>query len=423
MIRNLTVILLLAALAAPLAAQDAASPLLFIERIEVRNANRVSPEVVIAESRLREGSEYTEAELRDAATRLARLPFLLSVDFALERGSERGRHVLVLTINETRPFFFLLDLVPIYDNDALLDVDYTNDRGASRDTLALGARWFVGRRGAFHIGFSGTGDDREFAREYASFAVGYTQYDIFGSRAFATINLKRPIEGFGEGELSPQVVVGVPVSANQTITLQYDETRFTEETRTILGVDYPIRSGQKLVSATMAYNTTNEPFFPTRGTLLQVTPMYGWTDGARILFTSTGPEGTEVRHSAYHTRFFGAEAAATRYWELNDRDSVWGNVRGEWAREAYNDQFTVTERDRTARYGSIGIGYSHSLWSPEERVNGDSRLELTARYSSRDREDEPPSFFRPMDDVTQVSAAWLRRSSWGTLRIGAGFAW
>lgn len=424
MIRNLTVVLLLAALAAPLAAQDAASPRLFIERIEVRNANRVSPEVVIAESRLREGREYAEAELRDAATRLARLPFLLSVDFALERGSERGQHVLVLTVNETKPFFFLLDLVPVFEDEPFLNVDYSNDRSGSGENLALGARWFVGRRGAFHLGFSGVGHDREFARDYASFAVGYTQYDIFGSRAFATINLKRPLEGFGEGLVSPQLVVGVPVSANQTITLKYDETRFGEEKRTVLGVDYPVRFGQKVVSATMAYNTTNEPFFPTRGTLLQVTPMYGWTDGARILsITAGGPTETIVEHSAYHTHFFGADAAATRYWELTDRDSVWGNVRGEWARESYNDQFTVTELDRTARIGSIGIGYSHSLWSVEERVNGDSRFELTARYSNRDVERNPPAFFTRDTDATQVSFAWLRRSSWGTLRLGAGYAW
>ena len=73
-----------ALLSIPLAADEAPAPLLFIERIEVRNAKRVSTDVVIAESRLREGNEYSEADLRDASTRLSRLPFLLSVDFALD---------------------------------------------------------------------------------------------------------------------------------------------------------------------------------------------------------------------------------------------------------------------------------------------------------------------------------------------------
>src|SRR6185436_10640572 len=99
--------------ALPLAAEE---PRFFIERIEVRNARRVTPDVVIAESRLRAGHEYSEAELRDASTRLERLPFLLSVDFALEKGSERGHHVLVLTINETKPFFFFLDARPFFES-------------------------------------------------------------------------------------------------------------------------------------------------------------------------------------------------------------------------------------------------------------------------------------------------------------------
>ena len=423
-IRILILTLLPAAVAAPLTAQDPAAPaLFFIERIEVRNANRVSPDVVIAESRLRERREYSEAELRDAATRLTRLPFLLSVDFALEKGSERGQHVLVLTINETKPFFYLIDAVPYFENDVRLPIDYNNDRGASRESLALGARWFVGRRGAVHLGFAGTGTDREFAREYASFAVGYTHYDLFGTRAFATLNLKRPVEGYGEGLISPQLVVGVPLSANQTVTLQYDETRFAGEDRVINGTNYPTRYGQRVLSTRWAYNTTNEPFFPTRGTLLHVTPNYGWSDGARVFsILSTGPEVIEVRYSAHHSTFYGLEAGATRYFELSDRDSVWGNVRGEWSHGTFDDSVDFNDVERTAKYGSVGGGYSHSLWSAEERANGDSRIELQARYSYRDRHQGQD--FPGLDrDAVQVDAAWLRRSSWGTLRLGVGYAW
>jgi outer membrane protein assembly factor BamA len=422
-IRNLILSFLIIAAVAPLAADEAAAPLLFIERIEVRNAKRVSPDVVIAESRLREGREYSEAELRDAATRLGRLPFLLNVDFALEKGSERGRHVLVLTINETKPFFFLIDATPYWDDDPFLDIDYSNNRSGAGSSLILGGRWFVGRRGAFHVGFSTIDSDREFSREYASLAVGYTQYDLFGTRAFATLNLKKPIEGYGEGQLSPQLVVGIPVSANQTVTLQFDETRFAGEDRVILGVTYPERFGQRVITARWSYDTTNEPFFPTRGTLLQVAPMYGWTDGADVFSVSTVfPGPTTVEYGSFHSDFYGVEASATQYYELTDRDSVWGNVRGELAREAYVDK--LRDVQRTANYGGVGLGYSHSFWTNEERAGGgDSRFELTARYSNRTRDDESPSFFSPGNDVRQVSAAWLRRTSWGTLRLGGGYAW
>lgn len=419
-------VILLLILAAPLAADEAAAPQLFIERIEVRNARRVSPDVVIAESRLREGREYTEAELRDAATRLERLPFLLSVDFALEKGSERGRHVLVLTINETKPFFFLLDATPVFEDEPALAVDYTDARGGSGEALALGARWFVGRRGAVHVGFAGNGRNRDFVRDYASLVVGYTQYDLFGTRAFATLNLKRPVEGYGEGRLSPQLVVGIPVSANQTVTVQYDETRFEETDEIILGVRYPERHGQRLVTTRWSYDTTNEPFFPTRGTLLQVAPMVGWTDGARVFGGIVrGPGQFEAFYSAFHSEFFGLEASATQHLEITERDAIWGNARGEWARESYDDDLPfLSARKRTARYGSIGVGYSRSLWSRDQRAGGgDSRLEATARYSNRTRNEDSAAFYSPGLDSRQVGTAWLRRTSWGTLRLGAVYAW
>ncbi|HEV7241521.1 MAG TPA: POTRA domain-containing protein [Thermoanaerobaculia bacterium] len=420
MIRKLILLLLVTT---PLFAED---PLYFIERIEVRNQKRVSPDVVIAESRLREGSEYSEADLRDAATRLGRLPFLLSVDFSLEKGAERGKHVLVLTVNETKPIFFLIDAVPYYEqNEPFIDVEY-NDRSTGDDrNLVLGARWFLGRRGAAHIALEGVGNDRPVTREYAAFSIGYTQYDLFGTRAFATLNLKKPIEGRGEGLLSPQVVVGVPVSANQTITLQYDETRFGRETRRINGEDFDGHYSQRLFSARWSYNTTNEPFFPTSGTLVHVTPMVGTADGADVFYTFVccePPTFTAVA-GPYHRDIRGVEAGATRYWELSERGSIFGDLRGEWTRVEQRTPVEGESYNETMHDIGLGVGYSWSLWSREERAGGgDSRLELVARFSSRDREPRD-EFFQPQHDVRQVSAAWLRRTSWGTLRIGAGFAW
>ncbi|MGZ8709864.1 MAG: hypothetical protein ACXW28_06540 [Thermoanaerobaculia bacterium] len=417
MIRKLLLLCLF--LTTPLAAQDAA---LFIERIEVRNHKRVSPDVVIAESRLREGREYSEADLRDAATRLSRLPFLLSVDFSLEKGSERGRHVLVLTINETKPFFFLLDGVQYFDENPYVDVEY-DDRPGTDEDFVLGFRWFVGRRGAVHAGFSGVDSDTEFAREYASLAVGYTQYDLFGTRAFATLNLKKPLEGTGVGLLSPQLVVGVPLSANQTVTLQYDNSRFEGELRHVEGEEFQTHFGQRLLSARWSYNTTNEPFFPTRGTLVHIAPMVGWADGADVFYSTLGEPYPSTAAGVYHRQFFGAKAGGTRFFELSERDSIFADLRGEWAK---NDQRSVVLGQtfvNTARSASIGTGYSHSFWSREQRASGDSRLELTARYGARSAIGGVEDRYQPDLDTFQMSAAWLRRSSWGTLRLGVGYAW
>jgi outer membrane protein assembly factor BamA len=407
-------LILLLFLAVPMAAQDAQ---LFIERIEVRNHKRVSPDVVIAESRLREGHVYSEADLRDAAARLGRLPFLLSVDFALEKGSERGKHVLVLTLHETRPFFFLLDVQPYLDEeDGPITADTDNRNTSGGETLALGFRWFVGRRGAVHVGFSGVERNREFSREYASLEAGYTQYDLFGTRAFATLNLKRPVEPYGGARVSPQVVVGVPLSENQTLTLQYDEARFRSESRS-----FESGYSQRLLSARWSLNTTNEPFFPTRGMLIYAGPVIGWTDGASIGDINRGTPAGATNHS----RFAGVETGAARYFELSERNSAWGDVRADWSRGQFRSTLSPEGFDRTSHYVSLGVGYSHSLWSREERANGDSRFEWTARYANRTRRyyEDLPGFDAPSVDVRQVGWAWLRRTSWGTLRLGVGYAW
>ena len=421
MIRTFVLSLLAAVLlTAPVGAQDAPAQL-FIERIEVRNAKRVSPDVVVSESRLREGREYTEEELRDASARLGRLPFLLSVDFALEKGTERGRHVLVLTIHETKPFFFNIDAQPYFDHsDEFLVADSDRRSPGGHENLALGFRWFVGRRGALHVGMVGTGREREFEREYASLALGYTQYDLFGTRAFATLNVKKPLEGYGEGLLSPQLVVGVPLTANQTLTVEYDESRFARDVIHVGGDRLERHYGQRVASARWSYNTTNEPFFPTRGTLLYVRPAVGWTDGATDFLYTQGESAT-----AYHSRTLGIEAGAARYFELSDRNSVWGDLRAEWARASTRDTVRPEAYDRTSRYGSIGAGFSHSLWTAEERMHGDSRVELTARYASRSRYYYPdvPNTYAEARDVAQIGAAWVRRTSWGTVRLGVGYKW
>ena len=409
MIRKLLILLLLAA---PLGADESS---FFIERIEVRNNDRVSPHVVIAESRLRTNHAYTEAELRDAAARLSRLPFLLSVDFSLEKGAERGNYVLVLAINETKPFFFHLDAVPFLEDgsNSYLGITYDDRPSANREGLALGFRWFVGRRGAVHLGFTATRNEREFVNDYASVVAGYTQYDLFGTRAFATVNLKRPVEGYGEGLLSPQVVLGIPLSPNQTVTLEYDEARFKGKRRNAEGVPVDMRHGQKVLSARWSYNTTNEPFFPTEGTLLSVRPHVAWDDGQRS--SGVSPAVPE------HTRAYGIESGATRYRELTERDSVWGDVSGRWEHIDRRSNLLELQANDSASSGTVGVGYARSLWTREERASGDSRFEFTGRYTYRFEQEY--RIFEHEQDVLQVGWSWIRRSSWGTLRLGVGYAW
>jgi hypothetical protein len=415
-------ILFAAAAAVPIAAQDAVPPRFFIERIEVREAKRVSKDVVIAESRLREGQEYTEADLRDASSRLARLPFLLSAEFALEKGSERGRYVLVVTINETKPFFFALDLRQFFTRDNNIEPEYDDRIGASDNFATVGYRWFVGRRGALHAALVTSDYDHRFARDYAAAVVGYTQYDLFGTRAFATLNLKHVIAEGGT-EISPQLVIGVPLSANQTLTLELDETRFGSDTDEVLGEMFDRQRGQRIAGATWSYNTTNRPFLPTRGTLLSVRPRLSWSDSATYVLILEPVPGSpvpsfSVHADTVHSQVREVSVNAARYWELSERSSVSAGVNGAYADFRVDSDFLGLTIDHELR-GGVTAGYSYSFWDAERSKNGDSRLEVNARVGNRSF--SYTDFYRA--EQRQLSASWVRRSSWGSLRLGAGYAW
>jgi hypothetical protein len=429
--RTFFITLIAVVIATSAAAQDGAPPRFFIERIEVRDADRVSPDVVIAESRLREGEEYRESELSDAAARLARLPFLLSADFSLEKGSDRGRYVLVITVIETKPFFYLLDIRPVIsqdDHDGVVDIDYGDRLGAGENQGVLGARWFVGRRGAFHFGMFARDDNQEFTRDYTAAVIGYTQYDLFGTRAFATLNLKRPLLDVNDGKVSPQLVVGVPLSPNQTVTFTFDDSDFGKTE--YFGTDFVEREfhdSERLLALRWSYNTTNHPFLPTRGTLLSATPFVSWRDLSRFIPEDDdgGLDLTVPRRIPYHARSHGFDVKADRYFELSERNSASVGAEVGWARaherSRLDGQLRAQERDAT--YAIARAGFSHSLWTREDQKRGDSRFEYVARWVTHERGHDPFVSRTPDDDEFQLAWAWVRRSSFGTLRLGVGYGW
>lgn len=419
MIRTFLAVIVAVLTAAPaVRAQDA--PRFFIERIEVRNTKRVSPDVIVAESRLREGAEYSESELRDAAARLTRLPFLLNAEFALEKGSERGRHVLVINVIETRSFFFRLQIVPLFSEDSMVRTDTASQLGGDDTAAALGYRWFLGRRGALHVAMVGR-EGTAFTSGYSAFAIGYTRYDLFGTRAFATINIKDTLD---DDPASPQVVVGIPLSLNQTFTAEYDENRNDVIFRNVPGEPLDDRMTQRVARLTWSYNTTNHPYLPTTGSLLSVTPLVTWRDDNT--FFRRFPEPLVL--VPVHTRTIGIQGSALRYWELSDRTSVSSGLEAGWGtsneRRTEPGGVRVTD-DYTTVFAGIHAGISRSLWTPEQRAaGGDSRVELNARGRLRNtnRADQR-MFLNDKNDTLQASLSWVRHSSWGTFRIGAGFAW
>jgi len=162
--RRLLCLLLLLGCASASYAEDR----FLIERIDVRKLVHASADVIRAESRLQEGNSYVEADLRAASDRVRRLPFVLDAVFSLERGSVRDSYVLVITVSETRPFFFRYQLIPFFET--------SHDVGAVDNDALVAARWFAGSRGVFHVAGIAHQSDRPFEASYISAQAGYTRY-------------------------------------------------------------------------------------------------------------------------------------------------------------------------------------------------------------------------------------------------------
>ncbi|HEX9982191.1 MAG TPA: POTRA domain-containing protein [Thermoanaerobaculia bacterium] len=397
--------LLLIILAAPLFADE--GPAFLIERIEVRNLRRVSADIIESETRLREGRTYSERELREASDRLNRLPFVLDAQFALEKGSVRDAYVLVVNVVETLPFFYLLDVTFLHEGGANVATPPDN-------SSAAGFRWFVGRRGVVHVGAFARDDDRPYTEDFVSLEAGYTQYDLFGTRAFASIGIKH--SGVG-GSISPEVIIGAPVTPTQTITASYSSL----EMRNV----FP--RSERLLTLRWSYNTTNDPFFPTEGVVLTAAPVAGWIDDVhnRGTIIMPGPSGPIyiADRVTQHQQLGAFEASAARYFPLSERNSLAVEAEGGAGKAKIEEPDRHFEQE--FKYGSASVRLSRRLRDQRSIGEAEQRLEFGVRAFVGDH--EPLEYYqyrqRREDNDAYAAVNWVRRDTWGTLRLGMGYEW
>lgn len=373
-----------------------------VESIDVRQLRHAKRDIILSEARLHEGGRYTESDLHDAADRIERLPFVLDAQFSLEKGSRRDAYVLVITINETRPFFYNLDVTAYTANNDPFNVLSDNE-----SVSGAGYRWFVGRRGMIHVA---GGAEQEYssasAKRASTAEVGYTQYGLFGRDVFASISVATPTEDhLDKVTFLPQLTLGLPLSRTQTLTTSFTtsdiERHFDTYRRKALRLEW-------------SHNTTNDPFFPTRGTLVAVGPLFA-ADDAYYSRYNPQTRQTEALHDKTHT--IGLSVVAAHHWEISERDSI--SARGEADLRHTNGDRNGAELDDSYTPGSLRVSWSRSLWSRERvAVDGDMRLEGALRFTSG-----PHEIFFEDTHTTFASVDWVRRTSWGAMRIGLGYAW
>lgn len=389
----ITILLLAATL---VAAQEPESARFFIDSISVEGIRWASERVIIAETRLQAGREYTEPELRDAAARAARLPFVLRVEPRIEKGAQRGAYRLVLAVTEAKPLFF---------GGTYLSQD--DERDLRRFTA--GARRFLGRSGMLH-GAATTSLDDEL------YEVGYTQYDLFGSGVFIAATLEYGAEipdAPGDvvhaslaDRLTTQVVAGVPLRGNHALRATFLTAPFvvvSDEPLSEQGPDEFLRIERATTTElSWIYDSTDDPLFTTRGTRSVV-------GVGRRNVPFVVPLVPPMRSNHRH---LWAEADLRRVWSLAPRHSVSAGIGDTYLRRDFGPRGGHDVENRVF----LGATYAYSVFGPDRPSRlGDLRLEAgLVRERSRYETD-----FEPTRSSARTSArlGLLFRSEWGVLRL------
>jgi hypothetical protein len=408
---KLTQIAILICLVLLTASLFAAEPVRFpVESIEVTGGGARIQSIVIAQSLLREGQTYSEAELADAVSRIRRLPFVRAVSFSLAKGSERGLYRLVITVDPMMSLFF--------DASARsVSSDNQTPRTFNYGALTIGGRIPVGSSGMARASVTAVeefenlfGNDRPRAKP--TFALGYSLYRI-GSRAiFADITLTgRPAASdFSffdarvrhDAETSVHAIVGVPIHGSQSIRAEWNSYRAPFTLETSSGSERGA-SRQNSVQLFWLRDTTDDPLYPLRGSFLKagVIGGRGRTMGLRL----DPVEGDSVSKQTYD--YYGGEAAAAQYWTLANERAL--SVHGRYANTRTDFHDLVFDSSYETEALTVGAGFTQRL----SGTNTDAWLNVRVDGTRYD--------WSPTHDFITARIELAHRSKWGIARLGVEF--
>jgi hypothetical protein len=400
--RFLSFLLILLGMAFPAAAQTPAQtpdpPRFLLESVVVEGVQRDAVrQIVTSESLLQPGREYTEQELREAVYRIKRLPFVLDAEFALRKGGERGSYQLVITVEETRLFFFSADVGGQYDGtDERFDPeDDRIDWGAS---ASVGGRWFVGSQGLVFAsvqGFDTVGPSTAQA--------GYTRYNLFGRGGFASVALLTDVSDELDGDAwQGGLSVGLPIVGNHS--LRADLSWSESENNTF----FNSRNESRNFGLAWIYDTTDDPIFPTSGTRLVGGTSY-----------SESEQRSEFDDVLFRDSIdsYGFSFGARRHWALTGRQSVSAEMLSAWYQYDADSDPTGDEYEQ---WNHLAV-FTHStdLWgfAKTERF-GDFRWENSLQAYGTEG-DSAFSRFTSIDG--RLTTALVFRNAWGVTRLSFSY--
>lgn len=386
-----------------------------IDRIEVRNAERLPAALIARETLLREGSEVSEEDVRAGVRRLVCLPFVFRADYALEAAGEPSRRVVVVTVKENRRFWFLVDGrgILLHEPAEATDYDFV-DPTAEWKHAAAGMRWLFGDGGVAHFGMTVLRTRNGYRKNYSAYELGYTRYGLAGTRLFATAIVRSPVDSLEEKTFTPKLVVGFPIAADDTLTLQVEDTSFRDTTKNILNAEFRELHFEREYSAAWTHDTRNDPYAAMRGAFLRVEP-YAWMSDYASFSFARPPQLFTSR--ADHTNTIGVDVTAERHWPLTDVSSIRGLVMGGWASTESRQNPAGGSRQLRWRpsYEVVGAGVARKIRGFHVEVDG----RVMFRQISSDQNDGA------LDDLTgtsyELGAAWVWRNPRATIRLGFAY--
>ncbi len=434
MIRRLLLLVFFVLTAGAAVAQEADG--FHIETITVEGGHRAATQgIVITESQLTPGRVWSERELREAIYRVRRLPFVVHADFTLRRGTARGLYALVITVEETRPFFFSQDTEVISTPKASVSeaLGYGGNESSLRGSGTAGARLFLGA----HSALFGLVDSN------AGLQAGYTRYGLFGRGGSVTVAVARHLfccqyeavplgldPGFvtwsTKNGTSATANVLLPLVGNQSLRMAASWSQRDASSR--LGLldsslaDLQSFGGNEQLTSRQGevkwfYDTADDPLFPSHGvTLSSGVELADQTAPVRL-------PGSSFRDDAViqsHARLAAFATSGQWSWSLAPGQAL--SLGGRLAvGRSHIDHLLVAggllpkPADLDSLEAAVEGRYSVALWEWETvRRLGDLRFELGARCGY---ESTSPSFGGPVRRLT-AGPSLVFRNGWGLFRFG-----
>lgn len=361
------------ALALPLIATIAAADSILVERIDVNAAKRISPAIILAETRLVAGKTYTQDEIDQAINRVRRLPFVLAVDADYKPGSTAGARVLRINVEEMANFNWSLD------TSAVAHGSRGGSGSGATAAGSIGYRFFPGRNGTLDVSLGDTNMSL-IGNTQREATLSYNAYGLLGTSAYASVGVGTIFRTNGQYDINPAALLGVPLTRTQTIEAAFSRTTSRLE-RSVDGIADPIRSSVRVTETGLTWllQTADDPYFARHGFDAAAGP--SWTRNEIDLpFVLTFPKPAHVVPGQQSQREFSLNASAAKFWPLRESSAAWARFVGSSTRITG----TANGNPFPAQRWNVGdalVGVAHDFnREMGESTQSRTRLELGLGY-------------------------------------------